>query len=86
MRIYQATVSNPRYCVTEHETAEAAATEVETAGSGNVVQFIRSPNAPDRLPKFVDRSAALWSYQDGKWYRHAIFDGLGSILAEERPN
>jgi hypothetical protein len=71
---------------TDYATAEEAIAAVEDKGSGRVVKFMMERNLPNCLPEYVHRSIGLWSYQDGKWFSHYIYDGRGDRLAEEKPH
>jgi hypothetical protein len=65
---------------------EAAIQHVEQAGRGRVVLFAGSPNLRGCLPFIRFRSCAMWTYQDGKWWVHAIDNGTGERVAEQRPH
>lgn len=71
---------------TNHETAEDAIKAVEDNGGGNVVKFVKRPNLPGCLPSIVLNSVGLWSYENGEWWSHYIYDGHGGKLNQERPS
>jgi hypothetical protein len=70
----------------DYESADEVIAAVEAAGSGSVVKFMMTPNRPGLLPEFVHRSCGLWSYVDGTWKRHSIYDGIGAAYEESRPH
>lgn len=82
-KFYEAKL-HPDYNVADCLTAEAAASLVEEAGAGSVVEFTLERNLPHCLPEYVARSCALWGYENGVWRGYAIFGGTSSW--EERPN
>jgi hypothetical protein len=68
------------------DSPEEAIGMVEKAGQGSVVLFHGSPNRPGCLPDIVWRSCAMWSFQNGEWWSHYIFDGRGDKVAQEKPH
>ncbi|MGK2884358.1 MAG: hypothetical protein ACSLE8_06215 [Rhodococcus sp. (in: high G+C Gram-positive bacteria)] len=70
----------------DYDTPEQAIAIVEAKGSGSVVKFYLERNLVGLLPEFIHRSLSLWSYEDGIWHSHYIYDGHGGKLAVERPH
>lgn len=70
----------------DHPPPEEAIAAVEAVGSGSVVKFRLNRNLPGCLPEFVHNSCAMWSYEDGIWHSHYIFDGHGGKMAVEKPH
>lgn len=68
----------------DYTTADAAIAAVEAVGTGSVVKFVVEPNLHGCLPKFVHRSCAMWTFEDGVWYAYYIF-GPGMRGHRERP-
>lgn len=67
-------------------TAEAAIAAVEAHGSGRVTKFHLRPNLPGCWPVYVHNCVGLWSYRDGTWNHHYIYDGHGGVLDHTKPD
>ncbi len=57
----------------DFNTAEEAIAHTEKAGQGSVVKFMCASSGPIS----VLNSVGLWSYSEGEWWKHTIYDGIG---------
>ena len=83
--VFQASSYFPAKYDEDHATAEAAIEKIEALGEGRVVKFNVEPNLPHCLPEFVHRCVGMWSYGDGIWNHHYIYDGHGGVMDHEKP-
>jgi hypothetical protein len=80
---YQVCTQSMTY--TEHTTAAEAVARVEKFGYGSIIKFNQEMNLPGCLPLWVSRCSAMWSFENGEWWSHYLFDGIGGKLEKERP-
>lgn len=87
MYLFQASFADAdgRYRGHDFNTAEEAATAVETAGGGSVVKFRKERNMPHCLPEFVLKSLNLWTFENGKWDAKGIHGPAAFSMGEARP-
>lgn len=87
MYLYQASFADADGYYRKHDfnTAEEAATAVETAGDGSVVKFRKEGNIPGLQPEFILKSLCLWTFENGKWMRKGIHGPTAVDMGEERP-
>jgi hypothetical protein len=76
---------NGVYTTRDCLTSQEAIARVESWGGGSVVKFRKERNLPNCLPEYVLRSLAMWTFDDGQWWSHYIFDGHGEKVAQEKP-
>lgn len=70
----------------ESEDVEELIKIVEANGHGSITKFFHERNMPYCLPEFVAKSCGLWSYRNGEWWAHYIYDGRGDPIEIERPH
>lgn len=87
MCVFQASFAGAdgRYRGHDFNTAEEAATAVETAGDGSVVKFRKEGNIPGLQPEFILKSLCLWTFENGKWDAKGIHGPAAFSMGEERP-
>lgn len=87
MYLFQASFADAegRYRGHDFNTAEEAATAVETAGDGSVVKFKKEKNMPGCLPEYRLFSLCLWTFENGKWDAKGIHGPSAFSMGEERP-
>lgn len=85
-RIFEAAFYHEGRYQTLEDVVQVCIDAVEAAGEGRVTLFHESPNLPGMSPSTVQKSMAMWRYQEGKWHAISIHTGVASELGEEKPH